>query len=78
MALRPNDTLVAGEARFAIVAAHADLGKSMAEHAKHGSSTDSMDIAQSKRTWKGFLVLIKWSVIAVLLIMGLMAIFRVH
>jgi len=50
----------------------------MAEQKQHGSSAGRMDITQSKRTWQGFLTLIKWSVIAILLIMGLMAIFRVH
>lgn len=50
----------------------------MAEHKEHGSSAGRMDISEHQRTWKGFLVLIKWSLIAILLIMGLMAIFRVH
>ena len=50
----------------------------MAERTEHGSSSGSTDLTEHLRTWKGFLVLIKWSVIAILLIMGLMAIFRVH
>lgn len=50
----------------------------MAERVEHVSSKGSMDITQHMRTWKGFLTLIKWSLIGILAIMGLMAIFRVH
>lgn len=50
----------------------------MADHAEHGSSTGTTDIAKHQRTWKGFLTVIKWSLIAILLIMAFMAIFRVH
>jgi hypothetical protein len=50
----------------------------MADHAQKKSRTGTMDIAEHRRTWLGFLKVTKWSVIAILLIMGLMAIFRVH
>ena len=50
----------------------------MAKSAEQGSGTGSMDITQSKQTWKGFLTVLKWSVTAILLIMLFMAIFRVH
>ena len=50
----------------------------MAENAKKKTAASTMDIAEHRRTWLGFLKVTKWSVIAILLIMGLMAIFRVH
>jgi hypothetical protein len=50
----------------------------MADHAERGPSTGSMDITEHQRTWKGFLTALKWSLIAILLIMAFMAIFRVH
>lgn len=49
----------------------------MAEQ-KHGSSQGSMDITDHMRAWKGFVRLIKWSTIGILLVMGFMAIFRVN
>jgi hypothetical protein len=48
----------------------------MAKGKEQGSA--GMDITQSRQTWLGFLKVTKWSVIVILLIMGLMAIFRVH
>ena len=50
----------------------------MAENAKKKTASGSMDITEHQRTWLGFLAVTKWSLIAILLIMGLMAIFRVH
>jgi len=50
----------------------------MAENAKKKAATSTMDITEHRRTWLSFLKVTKWSVIAILLIMGLMAIFRVH
>ena len=49
----------------------------MAETAKKKTGS-TMDIAEHRRTWLGFLAVTKWSLIVILLIMGLMAIFRVH
>ena len=41
---------------------------------KHGS----MDIGQHLRAYSGFLSLSKWSLIGILLLMALLAIFRTH
>jgi len=46
------------------------------KRASSGGSVD--DVADHMRIWKGFVRLIKWSLIFVLLIMGFLAIFRVH
>jgi hypothetical protein len=38
----------------------------------------SMDITQHQKTWAGFVWLVKWSLIGILLIMVFLAIFRTH
>ncbi|MGQ0742526.1 MAG: aa3-type cytochrome c oxidase subunit IV [Alphaproteobacteria bacterium] len=47
----------------------------MAEHPRQHSSGET-DLEAHQRTWKGFLALMKWSVIAALAVMALLAIFR--
>ncbi len=76
---RPIDAGIAGQGRFVIFAGpRRFLGNLMADKTDQGSSTGTMDITDHVRTWKGFLTVIKWSLVAILLIVGFMAIFRVH
>lgn len=50
----------------------------MAAHGDKGGQTGAMDIGEHLRTWKHFLWLIKWSLIAIAVIMAFLAIFRTH
>jgi hypothetical protein len=45
---------------------------------KEQGSVGTMDVTQSRQTWKGFLTVIKWSLTIILLLLAFMAIFRVH
>ena len=48
----------------------------MAHESEH--QPGSMDISQHKKSYAGFLTFSKWSLIGILLIMVLLAIFRTH
>jgi hypothetical protein len=48
----------------------------MAEHSDY--KPGSMDISQHRRSYAGFLSFTKWSLIGILLVMVLLAIFRTH
>lgn len=50
----------------------------MADSAEHGPATGRMDLKENRRTWRGFLSVIKWSVGSALLLLLIMAIFRTH
>ena len=39
------------------------------------SETSGMDIQQQRNTYSGFMVLLKWSTIAIVIVLGLMALF---
>ena len=48
----------------------------MAHESEH--QPGSMDISQHKKSYAGFLTFSKWSLIGILLIMVLLAVFRTH
>ena len=52
----------------------------MAAHGdSHGDNqTGSMDISQHVKAWAGFTSFVKWSIIGIVVIMGLLALFRTH
>ena len=56
------------------------MGFCMAAHGdSHGDYTPgSMDISAQVKTWAGFTVFVKWSVIGIVLIMVFLALFRTH
>ncbi len=56
------------------------MGYRMAAHGdSHGDYTPgSMDITSQVKTWAGFTVFVKWSVIGVVAIMVFLALFRTH
>ena len=48
----------------------------MADHSEY--KPGSMDISQHRRSYSGFLSFTKWSLIGILFIMVMLAIFRTH
>jgi hypothetical protein len=50
----------------------------MAEQKRASSGAGVDDVAEHMRAWRGFVRVVKWSLIFILVIMGFLAIFRVH
>ena len=49
--------------------------------AAHGDSHDergSMDISEHEKAWAGFTSFVRWSILGIILVMTLLAIFRTH
>lgn len=49
--------------------------------ATHGDSRDergSMDISEHEKAWAGFTSFVRWSILAVIVVMTFLAIFRTH
>ena len=47
------------------------------EH-QHAADSGNTDMAEHLRTWNGFLAFMKWQVIAIVLLLIFLAIFRTH
>jgi Bacterial aa3 type cytochrome c oxidase subunit IV len=50
----------------------------MQSHTDHGQDSGRADMAEHLKTWHGFLTFMKWQVIAAVVILALLAIFRTH
>lgn len=50
----------------------------MAVDQSHGTATNSADFNEHVRTWKGFVTFIKYSVVSIVILMALLAMFRTH
>jgi len=50
----------------------------MGTHTEHGPNSGKTDMAEHLRTWNGFLAFMKWQVIAAVLLLIFLAIFRTH
>ena len=50
----------------------------MASQTGHGPDPEGADMAEHVRTWHGFLTFMKWQVIAAVVLLAILAIFRTH
>ena len=49
--------------------------------AAHGDSHDergSMDISEHEKAWAGFTAFVRWSILGIIIVMTLLAVFRTH